>query len=142
MEKISEYPLKLEVTAAVLKKNGEYLVCTRPPGKAEYENLWEFPGGKIKSGESRASCIEREIQEELGLEIIALDTIMTNVHQYPEKTVILHFIRCISRKEDALPEPTEGQKYKYIKANDFDSVSFLPADIAAADFIKKIEMTQ
>ncbi len=62
----------LDVVAAVIIDQGRYLACRRRQGLSA-EGLWEFPGGKIESGESPAEAIEREIREELSCEIEVLE---------------------------------------------------------------------
>ena len=58
------------VTAGVVWKNGRVLIAKRPEG-GHLEGYWEFPGGKQEKGESLKGCLEREIEEELGLKVRA-----------------------------------------------------------------------
>ncbi|MBI2131755.1 MAG: NUDIX domain-containing protein, partial [Candidatus Tectomicrobia bacterium] len=60
-------PDALEVVAAVVRRGGEILICQRPDG-AHLGGLWEFPGGKIESGESPEEALARELREELEVE--------------------------------------------------------------------------
>lgn len=55
------------VVAAVIERDGRYLVCRRPAHK-RHGGLWEFPGGKCELGESDAEAVRRELREELGVE--------------------------------------------------------------------------
>ena len=61
----------IEVVMAVLRKDGKYLLAQRPLEK-HYGGLWEFPGGKIETGESPSEAIVREIKEELDIEIVSI----------------------------------------------------------------------
>lgn len=56
----------VDVTAAVIVRGGRVLLCQRPKGKS-CAGLWEFPGGKVESGETLAACLARECREELGV---------------------------------------------------------------------------
>lgn len=56
---------QIEVVAAILHHNGRYFATQR--GYGEFEGWWEFPGGKIESGETPEQALQREIQEELGV---------------------------------------------------------------------------
>ncbi|MEW6428845.1 MAG: (deoxy)nucleoside triphosphate pyrophosphohydrolase [Thermodesulfobacteriota bacterium] len=58
----------LEVVAAVIERQGRYLLCQRPLGK-HHGGLWEFPGGKVRPGESHPDALARELQEELSLAV-------------------------------------------------------------------------
>ena len=59
----------VEVAVAVLQKpDGSFLLAQRPTGK-EYAGYWEFPGGKVESGETPRDALVRELHEELGIEV-------------------------------------------------------------------------
>ena len=76
------------VTAGIIRKDNNILVARRKKGK-HMEGYWEFPGGKIREGESPETCLKRELQEELGMEIKIGSYLMDSIYHYPEKTVCL-----------------------------------------------------
>ena len=115
----------LEVTAAIICKDGKFLICQRPKGK-NCELLWEFPGGKIESGETAEACIVREIQEELGVTLRVLRKFTDVIYEYPDKTVHLHFF---------LAEITSGElvckehnALAWITTDEIGNYQFCPAD--------------
>ena len=61
-------PLRIKVLAAVLEKNGRWLIARRKTGD-RFAGLWEFPGGKIKRGETHQECLARELNEEFGIRV-------------------------------------------------------------------------
>jgi len=61
----------VRVLAAVVERDGRYLICQRPPHK-RHGGLWEFPGGKLEAGESDAEAAQRELHEELGVTVEAV----------------------------------------------------------------------
>ena len=72
---------RLIVTAAIVERDGTYLVTRRPRG-VHLEGLWEFPGGKCDPGESHPQCLRREIQEELGIAVAVNSEIFAVSHAY------------------------------------------------------------
>jgi 8-oxo-dGTP diphosphatase len=63
---IPQEPPPLRVLAAVLEKNGRWLIAKRKKGD-RFAGLWEFPGGKLEPGETPEECLARELYEELGI---------------------------------------------------------------------------
>jgi mutator protein MutT len=69
----------VRVLAAVVERDGRYLICQRPPHK-RHGGLWEFPGGKLEPGESDAEAARRELHEELGVTVEAVGSEQFAVH--------------------------------------------------------------
>lgn len=76
----------------LLRPGGEFLLTSRPPGKA-YEGYWEFPGGKIEPGESVEQALRRELQEEIGIIIAAVQPWKMKMVDYPHALVRLNFCK-------------------------------------------------
>ena len=68
----SDAPLTQVAVGILINTAGEYLLTTRPPGKA-YAGYWEFPGGKLEAGETVEQALRRELQEEIGVTIGAAE---------------------------------------------------------------------
>jgi 8-oxo-dGTP diphosphatase len=85
-------PKIIDVVVGVLRNaQGEYLFTQRPAGKP-MAGYWEFPGGKVETGESHQQALVRELQEELGITITNGKPWRTVEHVYPHAHVLLHFI--------------------------------------------------
>jgi 8-oxo-dGTP diphosphatase len=115
---------RIVVVAAVIELGGRFLVARRLAG-THLAGYWEFPGGKVRDGESHEQALRREIAEELNSDIAALEKIFETSHAYPERTVDLHFYRGVL--SDA-PEPMMGQELRWIAPGDFAALEFPPAD--------------
>lgn len=79
----------------LLRGDGNFLLCTRPPGKA-YAGYWEFPGGKLEVGETVEQALRRELQEELGIEIGPVEPWRVSLVDYPHALVRLHFCKVVA----------------------------------------------
>ena len=76
----------------LLRSNGEFLLTSRPPGKV-YEGYWEFPGGKLEAGETVEAALRRELQEEIGINIGAVQAWRVELVDYPHALVRLNFCK-------------------------------------------------
>ena len=117
-------PPRIVVTAAVIERDGRFLVTRRLRG-AHLEGCWEFPGGKCEPGESHAACLEREIREELGAAVAVGREIFSIEHAYPERIVELHFFEC---ELIGNPVPLLGQEMQWAPREALRTLDFPPAD--------------
>jgi len=95
------------VTAAVIWRDGRVLLARRPENGL-LGGLWEFPGGKLETGETLESCLEREIREELGVRIRVVEPLGIFKHAYTHFKVTLHAFR--SDLLEGEPEPLEASE--------------------------------
>jgi butyrate kinase len=82
----------INVAAAVLIYKGNVLMARRHGGYLD--KLWEFPGGKLEKDETAEAAVQRELKEELDIDVIPHKTILILEHSYPDKTIRLHFVSC------------------------------------------------
>ena len=115
---------KIVVTAAVVERDDAFLVTRRQRG-VHLEGYWEFPGGKCEAGESLAQCLRRELREELDTDATVGDEIFTVTHDYPDRSVELHFLSCRLLGE---PRPLLGQDMRWVLRAELTSLRFPPAD--------------
>ena len=121
----------LIVTAAVIERNGCYLVTQRQRG-VHLEGYWEFPGGKCEDDESLEACLRRELKEELGTDAEVLQELMSVKHEYPERTLELHFMACRLLRE---PSPQLGQQMRWVARAELATLRFPPADDELIDML-------
>lgn len=116
----------VDVAAAVVEQDdGRFLLAQRPPGKV-YEGYWEFPGGKVEPGESIADALNRELREELGMDVELAYPWITRVYAYPHATVRLHFYRVVRWRGE--PHPHERQALSWQYPRQLNVSPILPAN--------------
>ena len=88
----SDRPVTEVAVGVLLQHDGAFLLTSRPAGKV-YEGYWEFPGGKLETGETVEQALRRELQEELGIIIGPVELWKTQMVDYPHALVRLHFCK-------------------------------------------------
>lgn len=122
----------LEVVAALIWREGKFLICQRPSNKKR-ALLWEFVGGKVETGETKEQALIRECIEELALKVEPLDVFMEVTHVYPDVTVHLTLFSATAEGE---PQKLEHNDIKWIAPSQIDDYEFCPADV---DILQKIK---
>ncbi|MDC0136322.1 8-oxo-dGTP diphosphatase MutT [Sulfitobacter sp.] len=113
---------------ALIDVDGRVLLAQRPEGKS-MAGLWEFPGGKVETGETPEAALVRELHEELGIDTWAscLAPLTFASHSYDEFHLMMPLFAC--RKWEGTPQPREGQVLKWVKPNDMRNYPMPEADI-------------
>lgn len=124
---------KISVSAAIIIKNRSLFITQR--GYGEFKDKWEFPGGKIKDGETPEAALKREIKEELNAEINILKLIKTVTYQYPTFHLTMHCYLCELVGEYEL---LEHESAKFITKKELGVIDFLPADFLLMDDISRL----
>ena len=122
------------VVAALIKKDDKYLIARRANGSPDAIGRWEFPGGKVEPGETEECAIEREIKEELSIDIKAIKFIANNIFENPYKTIDLRLYECeyVGGNFDL----HDHYEYKYVGIDEFDNIDWCPGDIPLAEYIR------
>ena len=120
----------IRVAAAVIRK-GDRIFATEK-GYGNYKGWWEFPGGKIEAGETARQALEREIREELALEIVPRENFWRLDHDYPDKSVRVTFFFADPADPEAEPTARDDQEMSWVTPGELSSVRFLPADLPVA----------
>jgi mutator protein MutT len=121
------------VTAAVIERDGSFLVTRRQKG-VHLEGYWEFPGGKCDAGESLAACLARELREELDVAAQIREEIFTTTHEYADRRVELHFLRC---DLTTTPRPQLGQAMRWVVREELAGLEFPPADAELIELLRR-----
>ncbi|MGE4351072.1 MAG: (deoxy)nucleoside triphosphate pyrophosphohydrolase [Bdellovibrionales bacterium] len=127
----------LFVTAiALMDADRRVLLAQRPEGKS-MAGLWEFPGGKVDSGETPEDALVREIKEELNVDIRAEDLLPLTFasHAYEAFHLFMPLFLCRTWRGDLCP--MEGQKIEWVFPADFNGYAMPAADVPLAAFLRK-----
>ncbi len=114
-----------EVVAALIWENNQFMICQRPAHKAR-GLLWEFVGGKVESGETKAQALARECREELNIRLSVGDIFMDVVHEYPDLTV--HLTLFHASVAEGVPQKLEHNDIRWITPSEIPNYDFCPAD--------------
>lgn len=118
---------QVHVAVGVILNAQRDVLITRRAADAHQGNLWEFPGGKVESGETVGQALERELQEELGIVVLRSVPLLSIPHQYSDKSVLLD-VHVVSRFSGD-PQPLEGQPMRWVAANALSDYAFPVANL-------------
>jgi 8-oxo-dGTP diphosphatase len=107
---IGQRPITEVAVGILIRPNGDFLMTTRPAGKA-YAGYWEFPGGKLEAKESVVEALRRELIEEIGVTIHDTQVWRTSVIDYPHALVRLHF--CKVTRWSGILQMHESQQFSW-----------------------------
>lgn len=131
-------PVILVVAAALYNREGCVLIAERPPGK-HMAGRWEFPGGKVDSGESEAQALSRELREELGVEVTASRPFMRLTHSYGDRDVELSM--WIVDGYEGKPQSLDGQRLKWVQPARLAEEDILEADLPFVEALRECACT-
>jgi 8-oxo-dGTP diphosphatase len=123
------------VAAGILCDSGGRVLITERLCDGPFNGLWEFPGGKIAPGESSLEALRRELAEELGIDITAMQPFMELHHEYPDRIVDLEFF--LVSAWDGEPQGLEGQGLRWLLVAELDAEVLLPADAPVVERLRQ-----
>ena len=124
--------MAVDVVAVLVAEDGRFMICQRPAHKAR-GLLWEFPGGKVEIGETRAQALVRECREELDVTVAPGEIFMEVDHVYPDITIHLTLFRAAIA--EGRPQRLEHADIRFIAPDQIPRYDFCPAD---ADILARI----
>ncbi|WP_081580932.1 (deoxy)nucleoside triphosphate pyrophosphohydrolase [Bifidobacterium asteroides] len=123
------------VAGGAILENGLILCAQRGPGRT-LEGCWEFPGGKIKPGESPSEALRREIFEELDCTVRVLEPVCTTMYTYPFGRIALCIQLC--RLTQGRPQRSEHRALRWLAPADLPSLNWAPADRPAVAILTAV----
>lgn len=141
---VAKYPIKskkpalpcYEIAVGVVQREGKVLIALRPP-EGLLGNLWEFPGGKRKSGERLEECCKREVEEETGLKVRVGKRIAVVKHSYTHFKIMLHAFLCSHLSGEATPK--SSQEVRWVAVNELNRYAFPKANKSVIDALKRMD---
>ena len=124
---------QIEVVAAIIRKGDKIFATQR--GYGEWQDWWEFPGGKMEAGETPEEALKREIREELSTEINVDEFLCTVEYDYPAFHLTMHCYLCSLLME--ILHLNEHEAARWLSRNELDTVKWLPADLAVIKELKQ-----
>jgi 8-oxo-dGTP diphosphatase len=120
--------IPIPVVCALIERDGRLLLAQRPPNK-HLPLKWEFPGGKVESGEEPSAAVAREIKEELGCEIVIRRALPGFLHDY--KTVVIEMLPfvCQLAPQSTEPSANEHVALAWVKPDELARYDLAAADI-------------
>jgi 8-oxo-dGTP diphosphatase len=120
------------VTAAILIRGDKVFIGQRKAGK-QLENSWEFPGGKLETGETQRECLVREMREEFGVEVAVQEFFGESNYDYSHGSIRL--VAYLVDWIDGEMSPVDHQDCRWVSFDDLKSYEFVPADVP---FVQKL----
>jgi len=138
--KVNEFPpskkirssKKIEVSAGIIMKNKKVYIQQRVKNGL-MGGLWEFPGGKREQGESSEECLKREIKEELRVNVVSLNKVMTIKHTYTQFRVTLTVFNCKLQKKQIRPDGCE--QWKWVSLSNLKKYPFPAANVKIVKYL-------
>lgn len=122
------------VSAAIIRKNGKFLICQRAEG-GSCSRLWEFPGGKLEPGETPEQCVIRECREELAVIIRPLGLFAETSYRYPDREI--HFTFWNAEIPDGPIRMNVHRDIRWVEPDDLSKYPFCPADTAIVEKLRE-----
>lgn len=116
----------ITVVAAIIRGNDGRICLSKRPGHKHQGGRWEFPGGKVESGEPLSTALARELEEELGMQAAISSPFMTIAHQYEDLHVTLHFRDVTAWQGE--PSGREGQQVSWFEIPELPTLEFPAAN--------------
>ena len=130
-------PLVLVAACALIDPDGRVLIAQRPPGK-QMAGLWEFPGGKIETGERPEDCLIREMKEELSITVkeACLAPFTFASHSYTDFHLLMPLYLC--RRWDGTPVALEHSALKWVRPRDLAQYPMPAADLPLIPMLRDL----
>ena len=124
----------IQAAIAVIERRDRVLICQRHLHDA-FGGFWEFPGGKRKTGESWEACLRRELREELGIVVRAIQAYGSMRYRSAERSVAFRVFRCAIAR--GRPKPLDARQLRWVSRSQLRRYRFSPANRRLIDRLSR-----
>ena len=117
---------RVDVVVGIVRDATERILINQRPSGTYLEGFWEFPGGKRRAGEDRETALKRELDEELGIEVVVAKPLLALRHDYLDRLVHLDVWSVLEYL--GKPRARESQGIAWVQPEEMSDINFLPAD--------------
>ena len=128
-----------DVTAAIIYNEEKILITRRAPGE-KHAGWWEFPGGKIETGETPEQCLKRELMEELAVETVIGEQLAESIFEYETGAIRLLAYRTEILSGDLTLRVHD--RMQWVSAEELKKFKLLPADQPIAEKLERLHVSQ
>ena len=126
---------RLEVAVGIIQNDQAEVLINQRIVRDNYFEKWEFPGGKLESGETSEQALKRELEEELGILVQATHKMMLLEHDYSDRKVRLHVLNVC--QFEGLPYGKEGQAIRWSSLDGLSDIDFLEGNKVIIEALKQ-----
>lgn len=131
---IEKATVMIKVVCGIIYYGEKVFICRRNSNKS-LGGKWEFPGGKIEEGEKPKLALQRELNEELGMEVLVGDYFKTEIHKYEKFTIELIAYKCQFIAATFIM--SDHDAYEWVNVRELIKWNLAPADIPIAEVLLK-----
>jgi 8-oxo-dGTP diphosphatase len=123
---------QIRVVAAQIERDGKYLITQRKPSSS-LPLLWEFPGGRVEEGETDQAALQRELKEEMEIDVEVSEASVAVTHEYSAYVIDFRVYRCKINTPDEKIKKIGIHDFRWVKPSELDEYEFPGADQATID---------
>jgi 8-oxo-dGTP diphosphatase len=126
--------VRIQVVAAVLRDGDGRVLLAERCNDPEFSGLWEFPGGKTEPPEMPEMALRRELKEELGIEVVRFERLVSLDHDYPHRLVHIDFFLVTDWQSQICA--LDGQVLRWVLPAEIRTRELMPANVAVIEVLQ------
>jgi 8-oxo-dGTP diphosphatase len=128
--------VRIQVVAGILRDGAGRVLLAERQNDHPFKGLWEFPGGKSDASETPENALQRELAEELGIEVARFEPLVSVDHDYADRLVHIDFFLVTAWRGDV--RAMDGQGLRWVLPAEIDKRDVLAADVDVVDALRSL----